>query len=127
MFHSFNTRIFSKIVRAEFFKSLKSLFFKIKKIGSHDFFKNSIQYTFYNLLKVCKVLKKIREANTRKMDTKFVRKNLHFNFHTGQFTHDIVFQKSRHAKAIHALKMTLLHSYVHAWMKLRQLTAETRF
>ena len=74
-----------------------------------------MQYTFYDLLKVCKdckVLKKFTEANTRKMDTKFACKNPHFDFHAGQFTRDIVFQKSRHAlicghaKAIHALKMT---------------------
>ena len=93
---------FSKIVGSEFFKSLKNLFFKFKKI-SYDFFKNSIQYTFYDLLKVCKVLKKISEAITKKMDTKFACKNLHFDFHAVQFTRDIVFQKSRHAKAIHAL------------------------
>ena len=80
MFHSFNICIFSKIVGAEFFKSLKNLFFRIKK-----------------------VLKKYTEANTRKMDTKFAYKTPHFNFHAGQFTRDIVFQKSRHAKAIHAL------------------------
>ena len=43
---------------------------------------------------------------TNHMDTNFVCKNLHFDFHAGQFTRDIVFQKSRHAKAIHALKMT---------------------
>ena len=49
---------------------------------------------------------KITEANTRKMDTKFACKNPHFDFHEEQFTRDIVFQKSRHAKAIHALKMT---------------------
>ena len=103
MFHSFNICIFSKIVGAEFFKSLKKLFFRIKKIGSCDFFKNSIQYTFYDLLKVCKVFKKFTEANTRKMDTKFACKNPHFDFHAGQFTRDIVFQKSRHGKAIHAL------------------------
>ena len=40
------------------------------------------------------------------MDTKFACKNPHFDFHAGQFTRDIVFQKSRHAKAIHALYMT---------------------
>ena len=39
------------------------------------------------------------------MDTNFAYKNLHFDFYAGQFTRDIVFQKSRHAKAIHALKM----------------------
>ena len=40
------------------------------------------------------------------MDTKFACKNPDFDFHAGQFTRDIAFQKSRHAKAIHALKMT---------------------
>ena len=37
--------------------------------------------------------KKITEANTRKMDTNFACKNPHFDFHVGQFTRDIVFQK----------------------------------
>ena len=124
MFHSFDTCIFSKIVGAEFFKSLKNLFFGIKKIGSYDFFKNSIQYTFYDLLKVCIVLKKFTEANTRKMDTKFECKNPHFDFHAGQFTRDTVFQKSRHAKAMHALQTMRVHAYFHAWMKLGQLTGE---
>ena len=94
---------FRKIVGAEFFKSLKNLFFRIKKIGSYDFFKNSIKYTFYDLLKVGKVLKNFTEANTKKMDTKFACKNPHFDFHAGQFTRDIVFQKFRYAKAIHML------------------------
>ena len=39
------------------------------------------------------------------MDTNFACKNPHFDFYAGQFTRDIVFQKSRHAKAIHTLKM----------------------
>ena len=39
------------------------------------------------------------------MDTNFACKNPHFDFYAGQFTCDIVFQKSRHAKAIHDLKM----------------------
>ena len=54
---------------------------------------------------MCKVLKKFTEANTRKMDANFACKNPHFDFYAGQFTRDIVFQKSHHAKAIHALKM----------------------
>ena len=71
MFHSFNTCIFSKIVGAEFSKSLKSLFFRIKKVGSYDFFKNSIQYTFYDLLEVCKVLKNLpREKWTQSLRVK---------------------------------------------------------
>ena len=37
--------------------------------------------------------KKITEANTRKLDTKFACKNPLFDFHAGQFTRDIVFQK----------------------------------
>ena len=99
MFHSLNICAFLeiKIVGAEFFKSLKNLFFRIK--NRSRFFKKSIQYTFYDLLKVCKVLKKFTEANTRKMDAKFACKNPHFDFHAGQFTRD---KKSRHAKAIHA-------------------------
>ena len=40
------------------------------------------------------------------------------NGHAGQFTRDIAFQKSRHAKTMHALL------YFHAWMKLGQLTDE---
>ena len=91
MFHSFNMFIFRKIVGAEFFRSLKNLLFGIKKIDSYDFLKNSIQYTFYDFLKVCKVLEKITEANTRKMDKKFGCKNPHFDFHAGQFTQDIAF------------------------------------
>ena len=50
-----------------------------------------MQYTFYDLPKVCKVLKKFTEANTRKNDTKFACKNPHFDLHAGQFTRDIVF------------------------------------
>ena len=49
---------------------------------------------------------KFTEANTRKMDTKFACKNPHFDFHAGQLTRDIVFQKSRHSKTIHTLLMT---------------------
>ena len=64
-----------------------------------------MQYTFHDLLKVCKVLKKFTEANTRKMDTNFAGENPHFNFYAGQLTRDNVFQKSRYAKDIHALKM----------------------
>ena len=79
------------------------MFFRIKKNRLLRFFKNIIQHTFYDLLKVCKALKKFTEANTRILDTKFACKNPHFNFHAGQFTRDIVIQKSRHAKAIHAL------------------------
>ena len=48
-------------------------------------------------------LKKIYRS---KHEKKSASKNPHFDFHAGQFTRDIVFQKSRHAKAIHALKMT---------------------
>ena len=40
------------------------------------------------------------------MDTKFACKSPDFDFHVGQFTRDIAFQKSHHASAIHALKMT---------------------
>ena len=40
--------------------------------------------------------KKITEANTKKMDTKFACKNPHFDFHAGQFTRDTVIQESRH-------------------------------
>ena len=123
MFHSFKLCIFREIVGAEFFKSFKNLFFRRKKKAPTIFFKNSIQYTFYDLLKVCKVLKKFTEANTRKIDTKFACKNPHFDFHAGQFTRDIIFQKSRHAKAIHAQRPVLL-SYFHAWIKLGQLTGE---
>ena len=39
------------------------------------------------------------------MDTNFACENPHFDFYAGQFTRDIVFQKSHHAKDIHAPKM----------------------
>ena len=39
------------------------------------------------------------------MDTNLACENPHFAFYAGQFTRDIVFQKSHHAKDIHALKM----------------------
>ena len=54
---------------------------------------------------MCKVLKKFIEANTIKMDKNLACENPHFAFYAGQFTGDIVFQKSHHAKDIHALKL----------------------
>ena len=63
--------------------------------------KNSVQYTFYDLPKVCKVFKKITGANARKIDKKFACKNPHFDFHAGHCT-----SKTRHAKAAYVLKIT---------------------
>ena len=42
---------------------------------------------------------------TREKWTNFASKNPHLDFYAGQFTCDIVFRKSRHAKSIHDLKM----------------------
>ena len=51
-----------------------------------------------------KSFKKIYQSNTRKMDKNFAC-NI-FDFISRQFTRDIVFQKSRHVKALQSLKMT---------------------
>ena len=54
------------------------------------------------------------------MDTKFARKNPHFDFHAGQLMRDIVIPKFRHAKAIHALKMTRVALTAH-WGKTKKI------
>ena len=46
------------------------------------------------------------------MDTKFACKNPHFDFHVGQFKRDIVYQKSRNAKALHTPPSALHQLYV---------------
>ena len=43
------------------------------------------------------------ESTISRYIVKLSGKNPHFDFHAGQFTRDIVFQKSRHAKAIHTV------------------------
>ena len=117
MFHSFNIYISSKIVGAEFFKSLKNLFFKTR------FFKNSLKYTFHDLLKVCKVLKKFTEANTRKMDTKYPQ--ILISISTRDNSRVILYFKNSTTRGPYMLfKWCVLHSYFHAWMKLGQLTGE---
>ena len=104
------TRRFFKRYISTFFLvriSSKNLFFKIKKIGSYNFFQKSISYTFYDSLNVCTVLKKLTEANTRKMDKYFAFcacknphfgflacKNPHFDFHAGQLSTRIEIQMS---------------------------------